>query len=135
MEIHAIAPMNQTSNRLVALGKFTRVSLRKQARRQGVPVDALLGQAMSHYLADRDSGRAAWRFPTTGRDRRELEPVLEVSVADDDWIALESEAKAQHVPASRLLEHAALYYLADLATGRLTDSDRTTTHENEGPPA
>jgi len=118
MAIHAIAPMNQTRSRRVALGEFTRVSLKKQARRQGVTVDALLGEAMSHYLADRDSGRAAWRFPTAGRDRRELEPVLELSVADDDWIALETEAKAQQVPADRLLEHAALYYLADLATGR-----------------
>jgi len=122
MELHAIAPMNETRSRHVALGKFTRGSLKKEARRQGVTVDALLGQAISHYLSDRDSGRAAWRFPVAGRDRQEPEPVLELSVADDDWNALEAEAKAQHVHTDRLLEHAALYYLADIASGRLTDS-------------
>ena len=39
---------------------------------------------------------------------------------DATWQRFKAEAEAQDVPVERLLEHAALYFVADLNSGRVT---------------
>jgi hypothetical protein len=42
-----------------------------------------------------------------------------IQLSDFAWSALVAEAKRQEVPVEDLLAHAAMYYLADLDSGRV----------------
>jgi hypothetical protein len=78
-------------------------------------------QAIRYYLADRGSQRPEWpvpRFLPTHDGARSVE--LELQMEEDLWHSLEEEAERQHVPAERLVDHAAFYFAADLDAGRVT---------------
>jgi hypothetical protein len=81
---------------------------------------AVVRTASLYYLADRDSGRAAWRVPRFLRESPNVEG-LEVDLDDDTFAALRREASGQGVEPARLAEHALLYYLADLDGGGLAE--------------
>jgi hypothetical protein len=104
------------------LDHFSRETIGAQAQRHELSLGGLLRQAVHYYLADRDSGRVAWRYPRFRRDTPPAGDPLEVEVELDDatWAQLEAEAGAQDVALARLLEHAALYFVADLNSGRVT---------------
>jgi hypothetical protein len=76
--------------------------------------------ASLYYLADRDSGRPAWRVPRFVRNPPGVDS-FEVDLDDDTFAALRQEARGQGVEPSRLAEHALLYFLADLEGGRLAE--------------
>jgi hypothetical protein len=110
--------MTQTDRkREIRLGEFTRAGLEEQASRLDVEFSVLVRQAVIYYLADRDSDRPGWRLPrfVSGTTNR-----AEISVELDErtWEALAEAARLQGVDQDRLLEHAVLYYLADLESGR-----------------
>jgi hypothetical protein len=46
---------------------------------------------------------------------------VELEIDDSLWGQMEREAERQHVTVTQLLEHAALYYAAELDAGRLTE--------------
>jgi hypothetical protein len=79
---------------------------------------AAVRTACLYYLADRDSGRPAWRAPSFA-----AEPApgstLHVELDDAAWGALAEEAYEQGVTVGQLALHAVMYYLADLDSGRL----------------
>jgi hypothetical protein len=79
---------------------------------------AALRTACLYYLADRESGRPAWRAP-----RLAPEPLhgltMYVQLDDATWDALSGEARHQGVTLEQLALHAVMYYLADLDSGRL----------------
>jgi hypothetical protein len=49
------------------------------------------------------------------------------------WEALEEEARRQGVTVERLVEHAALYYLADLDSGRVAKRVLHATRDDQEP--
>jgi hypothetical protein len=65
--------------------------------------------------------RPGWKFPSFLRDRGPSEEVeLELSVDDNLWDSLEEEARSQGVSVRQMLEHAVLYFAAELNAGRVT---------------
>ena len=106
------------------LDEFGRDSLTAQAGRQGESLSTLLGEAALYYVADLRADRRAARIPRFARRPPSRIPAAELSLSldldDVTWQALEEEATRQQVSMHALLEHAALYYLADLSSGRAT---------------
>ena len=101
------------------LDRFGLRALERFATCRSRSADAAVRTASLYYLADRESGRTAWRVPRfEGRDRRV--PGLNVSLDDATWAALAEEAERQGVTPETLAVHAVLYFLADLDSGRLT---------------
>jgi hypothetical protein len=79
---------------------------------------AAVRTACLYYLADRDSGRKAWRASSIGADPP-VGSTLHIELDDATWGALAEEAYQQGVTVERLAMHAVLYYLADLDSGRM----------------
>ena len=87
--------------------------------RGGASSDAVVSKAARYYLGDRGSGRLAWRVPRFLRSGEVAESAgTEVELDDYTMAALEREARRQGVAPDRLAEHALLYFLADLESGR-----------------
>ena len=103
----------------LALDDFGRATLEGEAARYSVEPAELVSHAVDYYLADRDSGRPALRVPRFGRTAAPTAAPLELDVELDDrtWEEAEAEAARQRVPLERLLEHAAMYLVADLDSG------------------
>jgi hypothetical protein len=81
----------------------------------------MIRTAARYYLADRDSGRVAWKVPIFVRTDDCDDPSgTEVEFDEDTMTSLEEEARRQGIAPSRLVEHAVLYFLADLDCGRAT---------------
>jgi hypothetical protein len=74
------------------------------------------------YLRERGSGGTGWSYPDLLREGRPEEEVeVELEIEDPLWREVRAEAARQHVSITQLLEHAALYYAAELDAGRLTE--------------
>jgi hypothetical protein len=87
--------------------------------RGGSTRDAVIRTAARYYLADRGSGRLAWRPPRFVRAGEPAAgPVTDVTLDDETMEALEEAAAHHGVATHRLAEHALLYFLADLDSGR-----------------
>jgi hypothetical protein len=74
------------------------------------------------YLKEKGSGGAGWSYPDLlrqGSPEEEIEVELEIEEAL--WREVRAEASRQRVTITQLLEHAALYYAAELDAGRLTE--------------
>lgn len=74
------------------------------------------------YLRESGHNGAGWAYPgllRVGRPEEEVE--VEVEIDESLWGQMEREAERQHVTVTQLLEHAALYYAAELDAGRLTE--------------
>lgn len=103
--------------------RYTRDELAEQAERDGMPLARVLSLAAVYFASDLKSGRPAVSLPRFKEGRPEDEgEALEVTLelGDEVWEAFEEYARQEDVPVERVLEHAALYYLADLHSGRLT---------------
>jgi hypothetical protein len=100
------------------LDDFGNEALEAQVR-SGSSRNAFIRTAARYYLADRGSGRVSWQPPRYLRkDARRTLAVREVELDEETMEALEEEARRHGLPADRLAEHALLYYLADLDSGR-----------------
>jgi hypothetical protein len=104
------------------LTEFGRGLLEEQARREQVPLDTVVREAAVYYAADLDSSRPAATPPpqpaarwADGSSALELRLDLDAST----WDALSGAAERHGVPVERMLVHAALYYVADMSSGRL----------------
>lgn len=104
----------------LGLGGFGRATLEEQAQRYALTTEELVSRAAEYYLADRGEQRAAWRVP---RFRREAgapgDVELELDLDPEVWEELRQESERQGVPVERVVEHAALYLVADLESGRV----------------
>jgi hypothetical protein len=100
------------------LDSFAAAALDAQVR-AGRSRAAVVRTAARYYLADRGSGRIAWRPP---RFLRAADPrgsaVTDVKLDKDTKEALEREARRHGLALDQLAGHALLYFLADLSTGR-----------------
>jgi hypothetical protein len=101
----------------LALDDFGRATLEGEAARYSVEPGELVSHAVGYYLGDRDSGRQALRVPRFGRSATAAPLELDVELDDRAWEEAEAEAARQRVPLERLLEHAAMYLIADLDSG------------------
>jgi predicted transcriptional regulator len=101
------------------LDEFLRGALDGYARERHDSPSSIVRMAALYWLADRDSGRTAWRAPRFRRDAGLSGESMRVGVDDETWQALEEEALRQGVDAELLAEHALLYFLADLDSGRV----------------
>ena len=104
----------------LSLEEFGASTLVGEAARYSVSTTRLAQQAVRYYLSDRDSGRMALRVPRLSQERAG-QPALELTLDldSDSWNALRQEAERQEVSVERLLEHAIIYFLADLDAGRV----------------
>ncbi len=100
----------------VAVDDFTLMGLEGASSGQEAP-GVLLRRAIHYYLAERDSGRPGWPCSRVGEDGTS---VIELNVDGATWEAFSLEAARQEVSTDRLVQHAALYYLADRDSGHLT---------------
>jgi hypothetical protein len=100
------------------LDSFAAEALEAQVR-AGSSGAAVVRTAARYYLADRGSGRIAWRPPRFLRaaDQRGS-AVTDVKLDKDTREALEKEARRNGLALDQLAEHALLYFLVDLRTGR-----------------
>jgi hypothetical protein len=103
----------------LALDDFGRATLEGEAARYSVEPGELVSHAVDYYLADRDSGRPALKVPRFGRTATAAPLELDVELDDRTWDEAQAEAARQHVPVERLLEHAAMYLVADLDSGNV----------------
>lgn len=109
----------------VRLGSFAREALvRKQSsgpNTGGEAVSAAAVRAIRCYLESRETGGPGWRYP--GFRRGDLEKDgkvgLHLSIDDGLWKALEEEAASQGVSSQQMIEHAALYFAAEVDAGRV----------------
>jgi hypothetical protein len=101
------------------IDRFGREALDAYSSRAGSPARSVVRTAALYYLADRGLDRPAWRIPRFSREVLPAGPVLEVELDDRTFRTLEHEALRQGVAAERLAEHALLYFLADLDSGRV----------------
>jgi hypothetical protein len=86
--------------------------------RGGRSRDAVIRTAARYYLADRDSGRVAWHVPPFLRRGDPNGAGTDVELDEATTKALEDEVRRQGIAPGRLVEHALLYFLADLDSGR-----------------
>ncbi len=105
----------------VSLGVFARKALVEEETRDETSISASVVRAVRCYLNDKGLARPGWRFPSFLRDRGPSQEVeLELSIDDDLWESLKDEAKSQGVSMRQMLEHAVLYFAAELNAGRVT---------------
>lgn len=84
------------------------------------PDDVL--RAIRFYLNDRDSGGSGWRYPEFLRGTSLGGKVdIELTIENSLWRSLKKEAENQGVSIEQLVEHAALYYAAELDAGRVAE--------------
>jgi hypothetical protein len=104
-----------------AIEDFGRTALDDHARTLGVPVGALVSQAVLYYLALRDSERTAARIPRFTRSEAPsgVTMTIELELEESEWSALEVASVDERLPIERLVEHIALLFLADIDAGRV----------------
>jgi hypothetical protein len=102
----------------LALDEFGASALREHAECFSASPERLARRAARYYLDDRDSGRLALRVPRFEGAREKSALQLTVELDQGSWRELEAEATRQEVSVEALLEHAVLYFLADLDSGR-----------------
>lgn len=74
------------------------------------------------YLKEKGRGGTGWSYPDLLREGHPEEEIeVELDIEDSLWRDVRGEAARQHVSVTQLLEHAALYYAAELDAGRLTE--------------
>lgn len=74
------------------------------------------------YLKEKGAGGTGWSYPDLMREGSPEEEIeVELEIEDSLWREVRAEAARQRVTVTQLLEHAALYYAAELDAGRLTE--------------
>ena len=105
------------------LAGFGREALESQVRRLRMSLREIVRMATVYYSSRLVAEQPAGRVPRFTRARGEPLDALEVSLDLDPapWQVLESEAERQGVSLDRLVEHATLYFLAELHAGRVVE--------------
>lgn len=95
--------------------------LESAAQQAQVSLDELVARAAEHFEADLPSKRMAATIPPFARTLGRGAQDIGINLRARTWKSLRDEAARQDVPLERLLEHAAVYYLADVHAGRVRD--------------
>lgn len=106
----------------IRFDEFGWSQLEDQARAEGVGVDRLLSLACIYYGSELSTGRTATRAPRFGQPATERESRTFVLELDEQTVKrLEEEAERQDLGIERLIEHAAIFFLAELDAGRVAE--------------
>jgi hypothetical protein len=92
-----------------------------KARLNGGTRSAVVRTAVLYYLSDRALERPGWRVPEFIVAAARSEQQINVELDDATYLDLEEEAARQGVALELLAEHALVYFLADLDSGRVSD--------------
>jgi hypothetical protein len=88
----------------------------------GRPSSAGVERAIRCYLKDKASAGPGWPFPAFLRDREPVDGVeLRLEIDAALWELLEREAASQGVGVQQMVEHAVLYFAAEVNAGRVTE--------------
>lgn len=98
---------------------FGRELLEEQARRERLPVEAVVREAGIYYAAELRSGRTAAAVPPAGEGETRSPIEARADLDPPTWAALEQAAERQGITLERVLVHAVLLYVADVESGRL----------------
>jgi predicted DNA-binding ribbon-helix-helix protein len=101
------------------LDEFLQDALEDYARERHGSASSVVRLAALYWLADRGGDRPAWRVPRFRRDAAVAGAEVGVALDDDTWAALEEEARQQGLRPELVAQHAVLYFLADLDSGRV----------------
>ncbi len=96
-------------------------ALDSEAERLQVPLETLVARAAVYFEGEIGENRQAVQLPFAGSPASGDVRVLELDIRDGAWQRLRREASRQRTEVERLLEHAALFFLADLDAGRVTE--------------
>lgn len=105
----------------VPLGDFSVAAL-EAASGEICSLESVTRHALYYYLADRDSHRPGWPYPSFRRVADAAGPpevVLSLRVERAAWERFAAEAADQQVGPEQLLRHAVLYFAADVDAGRV----------------
>jgi hypothetical protein len=103
----------------VRMGTFASSALAGRPGNGALPAPEDVVRAIRFYLSDRDREVPGWAYPGFAHDRPRVDEIeLELDLEEALWRSLKDEASSQGVEVERLLEHAALYYVAELDAGR-----------------
>jgi hypothetical protein len=106
----------------VSLGRLACQAIGGEEERGRGQASSAATQAIRCYLNDRGSAVAGWSYPGFLGERPSGDDVeLRLSIDEVLWRSLEEEAERQHVSAPEMLEHAVLYFAADLDAGRAAE--------------
>ena len=94
-------------------------TLDDHARAEGLELDRLLALACSHYASELGGERMALRVPRFEEGAEQETRSFVLNLSAEALQQLEREAKRQEIQLDRLLEHAAMLYIADLDAGRV----------------
>jgi len=85
-------------------------------------VSSRASEAIRCYLGDKDGAGPGWSYPSFLDRRRSGEEVeFSLDIDDELWGSLEAEAGHQDVSVELLLEHAVLYFAAEVDAGRIAE--------------
>ncbi len=117
-----LTPLTPPDARRVTLSfdEFGWRSLESEADCKGETVGDLLGRAIAHLDAELGTSRYTVVAPAFKPSSGRLPRVFELGLPAGGWRRLSAEAGRQGIPLRRLLEHAPLLYLADVASKRVS---------------
>ena len=119
----------------ITLDEFGWSALEDHARAEGLELDRLIALACGYYESELADGRTATRVPRFGKPVTERESRALVIELDARTLKrLEQEAERQGLGRERLVEHAAIFYLADLDAGRVAERIIRRADSSEKPP-
>ena len=111
-----------TRDVVLQLDDFSHHALESFIRERPRSHSAAVRTASLYYLGDRDAARQAWPVPRFATGRRTNDghgATVTVQLDEETWEGVTNEAERQQVPAGTLVEHAIVYFLADLDSGRI----------------
>ena len=110
----------------IRFDEFGWSELEREASAEGLQLDRLVSLACAYYKSELTTERTATLVPRFDQSAAERETrrvgearTLELELDAESLRLLEQEAERQELALERLIEHAAIFYLADLDAGRV----------------
>ena len=104
----------------IRFDEFGWSELEREASAEGLQLDRLVSLACAYYKSELANERMATLVPRFDQSAAERETrTLELELDAESLRLLEQEAERQELALERLIEHAAIFYLADLDAGRV----------------
>ena len=114
--------MNVALEISITFDEFGWSVLEGEARAEGLELDRLVSLACAYYKSELATERTATLVPRFDQSAAERETrLLELELDAQSLRLLEQEAEDQELELERLIEHAAIFYLADLDAGRVAE--------------
>jgi hypothetical protein len=114
--------MNVALEISITFDEFGWSVLEGEARADGLELDRLVSLACAYYKSELATERTATLVPRFDQSAAERETrLLELELDAQSLRLLEQEAEDQELELERLIEHAAIFYLADLDAGRVAE--------------